>query len=260
MSSNPKDIQHFVMVIETSNYLNRLEANQFNLFTQKLHNSLLKSINLFNGKIIRSNDNEYVVKFNSVTNVVLCAIKIQDNFKYITPKFDKTIRQLKIGIASGSKSSLNKTIGLATRLCEVIKDQIVITSAIKAQYEAENMHSRIDEEHIKTLKPKNEAFINDIMDYTETIWKDHKFNVNSFSKHLPYSTIQVYRKLKALTGKSPSRFLREYRLKKAVILLHDKQGNITEIANESGFNSLTYFSKCFKSRFGILPSIYKKQH
>lgn len=260
MSNDPKDIQHVVMVIETGNYLSRLEANQFNLFTQKLHNSLLKSINQFNGKILRNNDNEYIVRFVSVTNAVLCALKIQDNFKYITPKFDKSIRQLKIGIASGLHNKLNHTIDLATRLCEVVQDQVVISSDIKTKYEIENKHSRIDEEQIKTIKPKDEAFVNAIMDYTDTIWKDRNFNVNNFSKNLPYSNIQVYRKLKALTGKSPSRFLRDFRLKKALLLLHDKKGNITELAIESGFNSLTYFSKCFKSRFGILPSVYRKQH
>ena len=107
----------FIMVIETSNYLNRLEANQFSLFTQKLHNSFLKSINHFNGRILVSNDNIYIVKFKKATNAVLCALKIQSNFKYITPRFDASIRQLKIGIVSGNKDDLTKATNLATRIC-----------------------------------------------------------------------------------------------------------------------------------------------
>ena len=75
---------NYVMVIETSDYLHRLEANQFSIFTQKLHNGIA--------------NNTYIVHFNSVTNAILCALKIQNNFKYITPKFDKSIRRLKIGI------------------------------------------------------------------------------------------------------------------------------------------------------------------
>jgi AraC-like DNA-binding protein len=89
---------------------------------------------------------------------------------------------------------------------------------------------------------------------------DNNFNVNDFSKNLGLSQVQVYRKLKMLTGKSPSRFLREFRLNKALIMLHEKQANITEIAQKSGFNSLTYFTKCFKAKFGILPSKYVQQH
>lgn len=260
MSTAHDDIQRFVMVIETSNYLNRLEANQFNLFTQKLHNSLLKSFNHFKGKILVNNDNMYIVKFKSVTNTILCAIKIHDNFKYITPKFDTSIRQLKIGIASGNKANIHSIIKVATQICEMVKDQIVVTTEVRTLYDQVNKNSFINKEHIKTLKPENEIFINEIMDFSETIWTNSDFNVNDFSKNLGLSKIQVYRKLKMLTGKSPSHFLRDFRLNKALIMLHEKQANITEIAEKSGFNSLTYFSKCFKIKFGILPSKYLQQH
>ena len=260
MSTPHDDIQRFVMVIETSNYLNRLEANQFNLFTQKLHNSLLKSFNHFKGKILVNNDNMYIVVFKSVTNCILCALKIQDNFKYITPKFDKSIRQLKIGIVSGASNNQKAIIKDATRICEVVKDQMVITSEVKRLYELENRNSFINKEHIKTLKPVNENFIYKIVDLCESYWSKKDFHVNDFSKKLGLSKTQVYRKLKRLTGKSPSRFLRDFRLNKALRLLHDEQSQITQIANTSGFNSLTYFSKCFKERFGILPSKYVQQH
>ena len=249
----------FIMVIETSNYLNRLEANQFSLFTQKLHNSFLKSINHFNGRIIKNNDNMYVVRFKTATNAVLCALKIQRNFKYITPRFDASNRQLKIGIASGKEKS-KKVTTLATRICEIVKNQIVITSEVKAEYEQVNKNSFINKEHIRTLKYTDEIFINEIMDFSESIWKQNDFNVNDFSKALSYSKSQVYRRLKSLTGKSPSKFLRDFRLNKAVHLLHNGIGNITEVAEETGFNSLTYFTKCFKSKFGILPSKYSIQH
>ena len=251
---------NFIMVIETSNYLNRLEANQFSLFTQKLHNSFLKSINHFKGRILISNDNLYVVRFYKATNAVLCALKIQSNFKYITPRFDASIRQLKIGIASSHKGDFDKAISLATRICEVVKDQIVITSDVKSEYEQVNKNAFINKEHIRTLKPAEEHFIVDIMDFSETIWTKNDFNVNDYSKALNISKIQVYRKLKSLTGKSPSKFLRDFRLNKALNLLHEDRGNITEIAEQTGFNSLTYFSKCFKSKFGILPSKYSLQH
>lgn len=252
--------ENFIMVIETSNYLNRLEANQFSLFTLKLHNSFLKSINHFKGSILVSNDNIYVVQFKKATNAVLCALKIQSNFKYITPRFDASIRQLKIGIVSVKKNNLDEAKALAIRICEVVKNQIVITSDVKSEYNLVNKNSFINKEHIRTLKPADEIFINDIVNFSESIWKKNDFNVTDYSKELPYSKIQVYRKLKSLTGKSPSKFLRDFRLNKAINLLREDQDNITEIAEKTGFNSLTYFSKCFKSKFGILPSKYSLQH
>lgn len=248
------------MVIETSNYLNRLEANQFNLFTQKLHNSLLKTFNRFKGQILLNNDNVHIVKFNSATNVILCALKIKSNFKYITPKFDTSIRQLKIAITSASQNYMDESINLATRICELVNHQIVITQKVKDLFEQANKNLSIDKETFKVLKQSENEFLNSITDFTETVWKKNNFNVSTYSKNIPYSTAQVYRKLKTIVGKSPSRFLRDFRLKKALNLLHNKKGTISEIAQNSGFNSLTYFSKCFKERFGILPSKYIQQH
>ena len=98
------------------------------------------------------------------------------------------------------------------------------------------------------------------MEFVEKIWHKPVFNVFDFSKALNYSKSQIFRKLINLTGKSPNTFIRDYRLNKALKLLHDQKGNISEIAFETGFNSLAYFSKCFKTKFGLLPSKYIQQH
>ena len=127
-------------------------------------------------------------------------------------------------------------------------------------YEKENQHAYIDDEQIKSLNPLEETFLVNFMDCIETSWKDPDFNVVTFAKTLGYSKSQLYRKTVNLTGKSPNTFIRDYRLDKAMTLLHEQQGNISEIAFESGFNSLGYFSECFKNKFGLLPSKYIQQH
>jgi len=248
----------YIMVIETSDFLHRLEANQFNLFTQKLHNGISNLIEKFNGRILNHNDNTYEVSFNTVTNAVLCGLKLRSNFNYITPKFDKSIRDLKLGIADG-KTTKSKI--LATRMCEVVvKDKFVISQEVKTAYEKENSNDFIHRDDIKILSLSEELFLTQLMNYLETIWNDANFNVSLFSKSLGLSSSQFYRRLKSLTGKSPSTFLRNYRLKQAMNMLHNRKGNITEIAKKTGFNSLAYFSKCFKDTFNILPSKYLQQH
>ncbi len=92
------------------------------------------------------------------------------------------------------------------------------------------------------------------MELTEQIWNDAEVNIDTYSKKLGYSKAQLYRKTISLTGTSPNNFLRNYRLNKALKLIEEKNFNISEIAFESGFNSPSYFSKCFQKRFGILPS------
>ncbi|OUR91348.1 hypothetical protein A9Q87_10320 [Flavobacteriales bacterium 34_180_T64] len=235
-----------------------MEANQFNLFTQKLHNGISKLIKKFNGKILNRNDNTYVVAFESVTNIILCALKVQSNFKYITPKFDTSIRALKMGIAHNSNQFNAQR--LATIICEIVKNQLVITSETKADYEKENRNIFINNEHIRTLKTTEVEFLKHLMDYIETTWNNTDFNVVSLSRAIELSASQIYRRLKSLTGKSPSTFIRDFRLNRAMQMMHHKKGNISNIAQWSGFNSATYFSKCFKEKFHILPSKYTQQH
>jgi len=254
-----------IMLIETSNYLNRLEAGQFSVFSQKFHNSVSKSLKQFRGSVVKKNNNSYLISFKSVTDAVLCALKIQYKFKYVMPKFDAVNRRLSISLSSGApvtdkNNIFEDTILLATRMCEIIKGELVISSEVKSLYESENRNLVIDESLIRYLKPEEELFVNQLMDYIENCWNKPNFNVDSFSKDLGYSKSQLYRKLKHLTGKSSNNFLRDFRLDKALSLLHKSYGNISEIAYETGFNSPAYFSKCFYDKYGILPSKYVQQH
>lgn len=254
-----------IMVIETSSYLNRLEANQFSIFTQKYHNSVLKSLKYFKGRIVKKDNNNYLVSFKSVSNAVFCALKIQSNFKYITPKFDLPNRKMNIALSAGvpvsdKENIFEEVIVLTTRMCEVVKDQLAISNEIKVLYESENRNAIINKELVRSLTPNEEKFLTDLMDYIDKIWNKPNFNITSFSKDLGYSKSQLYRKLMKLTGKSPNNFIREFRLHEALKRLYKQEGNISEIAYESGFNSPAYFSKCFMDKYGILPSKYIQQH
>jgi AraC-like DNA-binding protein len=67
----------------------------------------------------------------------------------------------------------------------------------------------------------------------------------------------MHRKLKALTGKSASLYLRTVRLAKAKQMIEQKKGTISEISYWVGFSSPAYFSRCFKEEFGHAPSEVK---
>ncbi len=252
---------HAFMVIETHDCLYRLEANQFNLFSQKLRNGISNSLRKFNGSILKQNDNSHFIRFESASNAIMCALKIRSNFKYITPKFDRSIRQLNIGIAvSNSHLSDDKTITAATRMCDIVKEQIVASSAIETLYNMENKHARIDKTSIRVLKPSEEQFLNKLMDYIRTVWSDPTFISTDLSENLGYSKSQIYRKIKRLTGKTPTAFIRDFRLNEALGFIHNRSDIISEIALKIGFRNPTYFTKCFKDRFNILPSKYLQQH
>lgn len=83
---------------------------------------------------------------------------------------------------------------------------------------------------------------------------DPDYSVEKFSSDLNMDRTGLYRKLMALTGRSPSNFVRTIRLKKAAELLLERKLNVSEIAEQVGFASLSYFTKCFHEEFAKSPS------
>lgn len=83
------------------------------------------------------------------------------------------------------------------------------------------------------------------------------FDVETFAEKMNLSSVQLRRKLKALTNQTVTEFVRNYRLDLAADMLKNKVGTVSEIAYRVGFESLPYFSKVFQERFGKTPSEWK---
>ncbi len=84
------------------------------------------------------------------------------------------------------------------------------------------------------------------------------FSVVELSKEMHLSSTQMYRKLKALTGLPPNKFIRRYRLQSSLELLQNSSMNIAEIAYLVGFSDPNYFSRAFSEEFGKPPSEVRK--
>ena len=79
-------------------------------------------------------------------------------------------------------------------------------------------------------------------------------SVEDIGLEIGLSRVQLYRKVKALTGISPVELMRKIRLNKAREMLLTTEKNISEVAYEVGFSAPSYFTKCFKEEFGQLPN------
>ena len=84
-----------------------------------------------------------------------------------------------------------------------------------------------------------------------------ELTVEEMSRELGMSRVHLYKKLVALTGKSPVEFIRVLRLKRAAQYLRESQMNVSEIAFQLGFNNPKYFSKYFKEEYGVTPKEYQ---
>ncbi|RSK40261.1 two-component regulator propeller domain-containing protein [Mangrovimonas spongiae] len=89
---------------------------------------------------------------------------------------------------------------------------------------------------------------------------NQEFNNTQFCKHMQMSRTQLHRKLTAIFGVSATEFIRTQRLKLAQELLQKSDATIAEIAYQVGFNTPSYFNKCFKEIFGCTPNEYASKH
>ena len=105
----------------------------------------------------------------------------------------------------------------------------------------------------------DEKFIARIKEIIESRMSDEQLGVESLADEIGLSRVQLYRKVNALTGISVNDFIRKLRLQKGAQLLSQNWGTIAEIAYEVGFSNPSYFSKCFKDQFGVIPSNYHHQ-
>lgn len=104
------------------------------------------------------------------------------------------------------------------------------------------------------VESMHERFINKIIDLIEINISKPSLCVGMLAHESSMSNVQVYRKLKALTGRTPNELIRDFRLVRAHSLLIQQNGTIAEIAYQVGFNNLSYFTKCFKLKYGKCPS------
>ena len=82
---------------------------------------------------------------------------------------------------------------------------------------------------------------------------DNEFNVERIGDEIGLSRVQLYRKVKALTGYSPVEIVRKARLTRARHLLQTTERTVSEVAYAVGFSTPSYFSKCYKDEFGESP-------
>lgn len=110
-----------------------------------------------------------------------------------------------------------------------------------------------------TVTSVDETFLNKAIEIVEKHMMNSEFSVELLVKEMSLSRSNLYLKIKELTGLSSSEFIRNIRLKRAVQLLENSDLSVKEIMYMTGFNTASYFSKCFKKQFGVIPSKYVRQ-
>jgi signal transduction histidine kinase/ligand-binding sensor domain-containing protein/DNA-binding response OmpR family regulator len=149
---------------------------------------------------------------------------------YVTKPFHIRLLKARIKNLIGSRHRLRERFG---KNFDLSPSEVVINS--------------LDEKLLSQIKTVIEKHID-----------DSGFSVDHLAHAVLMSRVQLYRKLKALTGQSPGQIIRTFRLKRAVQLLESKQYNVTDVMYMVGYNDLKSFREQFKKEFGVSPSGYEK--
>ena len=109
----------------------------------------------------------------------------------------------------------------------------------------------VDDIEVNSIDDK---FLQDVFTCIKNNLDNEQFSVEDIARTVGFSRSQLHRKLKALSDKSANQLVVEVRLNEAHRLLKQKAGSVSEIAYSVGYSNLSYFTKSFKEKFGLLPS------
>ncbi len=179
-------------------------------------------------------------------------------------KNDEKTSHIPIILLTAKSGQENKLEGLKTgaddyltKPFDIKELQIRIENLIKIRRKLQEKYSKgdyIPKSDGKKLSSIDEIFMNKVIGVIEKHLPEEEFTIEKLSLEIGMSRSQVHRKIKALTGKSLSVYMRTLRLLRAKKMIERKEGNISEIAYSVGFSSLGYFTRCFKEEFSYPPS------
>ena len=157
--------------------------------------------------------------------------------------------QRKEGYDTGADSYITKPFSgqvLLSRIENLMRSRVMLRSVFAGDKQ--------EAEEEEKLNAADKSFVGRLRSAIQENLGDSDFSVERLGEEIGLSRVQLYRKVKALTGQTPVELLRKARLTKARQLLEKTEKSVSEIAYEVGFTSPSYFNKCFKDEFDINPS------
>lgn len=158
------------------------------------------------------------------------------------------------GYGTGADSYLTKPFTgslLLARIDNLIHSRTLLRSLFSG-------NSKEEEKEEEMLGAQDQTFVTRLREVIRDNMGDSDFSVERIGEEIGLSRVQLYRKVKALTGQTPVELLRKARLERGRRLIEKTEKSVSEIAYEVGFTSPSYFNKCFKDEFGISPGAMRE--
>jgi AraC-like DNA-binding protein len=218
--------------------------------------ALRESVSQHGGRVVEHHGGGWVASFASAAGAVGCGLDIASRL----PETDRQKDVLRLAVSGGdpvegSDRLFGDALQLARRLCNLrTGGRVALSVSVKNLLEPDfcPRHGK----QLTLLAQKDENLMNVVSDNLEKYCQDPAFGVEQFARVTTMSKSHLYRKTMELWDMSPNDLLRRFRLDKARELLRKQTTSISGVTFDSGFTSPSYFTKCFKETFGVLPAAY----
>lgn len=136
-----------------------------------------------------------------------------------------------------------------------------VEALLRMQHELKEFYSKkfIAEPAKVTISSMDEQLLSRAMEHIERNIDNGSYDVDEFVSDMAVGRTILYQKIKDITGMSIKEFILDIRLKRAAQLLRESDLTVAEISDRTGFANPKYFSVCFKRRFDLTPTEFKKQ-
>ncbi len=158
------------------------------------------------------------------------------------------------GYENGADSYITKPFHgkvLKARIENLLKQRQRLSEALRKDGACETLDT--SEESIQQLADPDKRFVKQLHDIIRDHIGESDFGVEEVAAEIGLSRVQLYRKVKAMTGSTVVDLMRKARLARARHMLTTTHASISEVAYAVGFSSPGYFSRCFKEEFGEQP-------
>ena len=180
-------------------------------------------------------------------NLQLCHIPL-----ILVTAMDKVSHQVE-GLEKGADAYVTKPFD-PSYLMALIGSQLENRDKLRSQLGRAASVTDVDQTR---MAPQDKVFMKELYKLMDEDLSNPELDVSCLTEKMKMSRSKFYYKVKGLTGENPGDFFRRYKLNKAAGLLLEGKLNISEVADHTGFSSLSYFSSCFKKHFGVPPSEYR---
>ncbi|MBO3100027.1 nickel-binding protein [Gelidibacter pelagius] len=225
-----------------------------------LTTKIINSIKNHQGSVVKAPSEKIMASFIDAFDAVTCSIEISRYFETLDGSMIFSIAMATGKPVDEHSKDLFEATKRKVKLISRLGFQLRICMDLDTKHSAfrNKDSSKIDITGITVINPASYLEIQNLDQVLVKNLNNSAFNCDAFSKQLGLSKSQTYRKISSLFGVPPNRLLSELRLIHAIRALKEGGKTVSEVAYDSGFNSPTYFTRVFRNRFQVLPTLIAK--